>query len=72
MNQVNEYMRHKKLPMQMQKKLVTFYEYKYKKRYFREIGITDALSGKIYSRSRFRKSGGIGAYQICVGNMIFK
>lgn len=47
MNQVNEYMRHKKLPMEMQKKLTTYYEYKYKKRYFREMGITEALSGNL-------------------------
>lgn len=53
MNQVNEYMRHKKLPLHMQKKLITFYEYKYKKRYFREIGITDALSGKVYYKLRY-------------------
>lgn len=45
MNQVNEYMKHKQLPMEMQQRLVSFYEYKFQKRYFREVGIANALSG---------------------------
>lgn len=45
MNQVNEYMKHKQLPIEMQERLVSFYEYKFQKRYFREVGIANALSG---------------------------
>lgn len=46
MNQVNEYMKHKQLPIEMQQRLVSFYEYKFQKRYFREVGIANSLSGK--------------------------
>lgn len=45
MNQVNEYMKHKQLPIEMQQRLISFYEYKFQKRYFREIGIANSLSG---------------------------
>lgn len=45
MNQVNEYMRHKQLPLEMQQRLISFYEYKFQKRYFREVGIANSLSG---------------------------
>lgn len=45
MNQVNEYMKHKQLPIEMQQRLVSFYQYKFQKRYFREVGIANALSG---------------------------
>lgn len=47
MNQVNEYMKHKQLPIEMQERLVTFYEYKFQKRYFREVGIANALSVRL-------------------------
>lgn len=46
MNQVNEYMKHKQLPIEMQQRLISFYEYKFQKRYFREVGIAISLSGK--------------------------
>lgn len=46
MDQVREYMKHKQLPIEMQERLVSFYEYKFQKRYFREVGIANSLSGE--------------------------
>lgn len=58
LNQVQEYMRHKQLPIKMQERLITFYEYKFQKRYFREIGITNSLSGtyKFFILYKYKKS----------------
>lgn len=47
MNQVQEYMGYKQLPINMQRRLIAFYEYKFQKSYFREGAITATLSGFI-------------------------
>lgn len=50
-NQVKQYMKHKTLPVHMQHKLLNYYEYKFQKRYFREQGITENLSGKHFQQN---------------------
>ncbi|KAK5641304.1 hypothetical protein RI129_009851 [Pyrocoelia pectoralis] len=47
MNQVHEYMRYKQLPCNIQNRLLTYYEYKFKKKYFREDIITATLSVRL-------------------------
>lgn len=46
MNQVGEYMKYKQLPLSMQKRLGVYYNYRFRKSYFREDAITNTLSGK--------------------------
>lgn len=45
--QLREYMRHKKFPEYMQKRLVTYYEFRYQKSYFRESEILATISGQL-------------------------
>lgn len=42
-NQLQHYMRHKQLPLHIQKKLLLYYEYRFEKAYFRESRITNML-----------------------------
>lgn len=44
-NQVHVYMSHKKLPMHIQNRLIMYYDYKYKKRFFRETVMKASVSG---------------------------
>lgn len=44
MNQLNEFMKNKKLPLAMRDRLVQYYEHRYQKKYFKEEVITGILS----------------------------
>ncbi|XP_044758489.1 potassium/sodium hyperpolarization-activated cyclic nucleotide-gated channel 2-like isoform X2 [Coccinella septempunctata] len=44
MNQLNEFMKNKKLPLAMRDRLVQYYEHRYQKKYFKEEVITAILS----------------------------
>ncbi|KAK4878495.1 hypothetical protein RN001_011001 [Aquatica leii] len=46
-NQVQEYMRCKQLPINMQKRLMSYYEYRFQKKYFREDLILASLSVRL-------------------------
>lgn len=45
--QLREYMRHKRFPEYMQKRLVTYYEFRFQKSYFRESEILATISGQL-------------------------
>lgn len=46
-NQLNEYMVTKQLPLYLQNKLRNFYELRYRKSFFNETSILESLSGKL-------------------------
>lgn len=46
MTQLQEYMRHKQLPLVVQERLFSFYEYRYRHAYFKEAAIKATLCGK--------------------------
>ncbi|KAF5280040.1 hypothetical protein FQR65_LT03295 [Abscondita terminalis] len=46
-NQVEEYMRYKQMPISMQKRLMAYYEYRFQKKYFRENLISSSLSVRL-------------------------
>lgn len=43
MDQLQNYMKHKKLPIHLQKKMVMYYKYRFQKTYFRESGVKNTL-----------------------------
>lgn len=45
--QLREYMRHKRFPEYMQRRLVTYYEFRFQKSYFRESEILSTISGQL-------------------------
>lgn len=46
-NQAQAYMRHKQLPDDKQQRVIAFFDYRFKKSYFKEAAITETLSGSI-------------------------
>lgn len=52
-NQLNEYMVTKQLPLYLQKKLRNFYELRYRKSFFNEKRILESLSGKFALNNNF-------------------
>lgn len=70
MNQLQEYMRHQQLPLNIQTRLVSFYEYRFQNKYFRENTITASLSSN-YELFFFYLHGAIMEYVlICMLNLI--
>lgn len=51
--QLKEYMQHKQLPAHMKSKILTYYEFKYQKRYFRENEILATISEQLRQVSSF-------------------
>lgn len=49
LNQLDEFMKNKKLPLTMRDRLIQYYEHRYQKKYFKEEVITGILSGKFIS-----------------------
>ncbi|KAI4455004.1 i[[h]] channel isoform e [Holotrichia oblita] len=47
MNQVRQYMRHKQLPLPMQRRLLDYYEYRFRETYFRENTIFPTISERL-------------------------
>lgn len=47
LRQLREYMRHKHLPDYMQRRLLTYYEFRFQKSYFRESEILSTISGQL-------------------------
>ncbi|KAI4454990.1 i[[h]] channel isoform e [Holotrichia oblita] len=47
MNQLKQYMRHKQLPLPMQKRLIDYYGYRFRGTYFRENTIFPTISGRL-------------------------
>lgn len=47
LRELEEYMRHKQLPVSLQKRLMSYYEFKFQKSYFRESEILNVLSGQL-------------------------
>lgn len=45
--QLKEYMRHKQLPSQMRSRILTYYKFKFQKRYFRESEILATISEQL-------------------------
>lgn len=45
--QLKEYMRHKQLPSYMRNRIITYYEFKFQKRYFRENEILSTISEQL-------------------------
>lgn len=45
--QLKEYMRHKQLPTYMRQRILTYYEFKFQKRYFRENEILATISEQL-------------------------
>lgn len=45
--QLREYMRHKKLPNNMQTRLLRYYEFRFHKSYFRQDEILNTISGQL-------------------------
>lgn len=45
--QLKEYMRHKQLPEYMQKRLLSYYEFRFQKSFFREQEILNTISGQL-------------------------
>lgn len=45
--QLKEYMRHKQLPSYMRTRILTYYEFKFQKRYFRESEILSTISEQL-------------------------
>ncbi|KAK9758827.1 Cyclic nucleotide-binding domain [Popillia japonica] len=45
--QLLEFMRHKKLPEQLQKRILCYYEFRYEKNFFREADILESLTGSL-------------------------
>lgn len=52
MNQLNEYMRQKRLPQNLKKKFLDYYKFKYQKKYFKEQMITTLLPGNFFQFSQ--------------------
>ncbi|XP_018566291.1 potassium/sodium hyperpolarization-activated cyclic nucleotide-gated channel 2-like [Anoplophora glabripennis] len=63
--QLKEYMQHKQLPAQMKSKILTYYEFKYQKRYFRENEILATISEQL------RQEMNLHACRKLVENVIF-
>lgn len=47
LRELEEYMRHKQLPVSLQNRLLEYYEFKFQKSYFRESEILNILSGQL-------------------------
>lgn len=45
--QLVEYMRHKQLPIYMQKRMLSYYEFRFQKSYFKEHEIMHTMSGQL-------------------------
>lgn len=45
-NEVEEYMRHKKLPLNLQMRLLQYYDYRFQRTYFKESAILATLSSR--------------------------
>lgn len=57
--QLLEFMRHKKLPEQLQKRILCYYEFRYEKNFFREADILESLTGSLKTVSFLLKLKGI-------------
>lgn len=56
MTELQQYMRHKKLPVQLQNRLVQYYDYRFQKTYFKESMILHTLSSKYFAKKKNKEN----------------